>query len=86
MVHDQVRFETVFRVFDTDDDGCLTTDQILKLYQSIRTLIPVLGNDEVYAASNTFFSDELGNQEGLRCFYRWRMRWTIERTSWLREP
>eukprot|EP00392_Amoebophrya_sp_AT5.2_P011329 g11406.t1 len=38
----KVRFETVFRVFDTDDDGCLTTDQILKLYQSIRTLIPIV--------------------------------------------
>ncbi|CAD7940557.1 unnamed protein product [Amoebophrya sp. A120] len=64
----KVRFETVFRVFDTDDDGCLTTDQILKLYQTIRTLIPVLANDEVTAAANTFFNDELGTQEGRRLF------------------
>lgn len=38
----KLRFETVFRLFDTDDDGCLTHDQILKMYATIRMITPIL--------------------------------------------
>ena len=31
----KTKFRTVFRSFDTDEDGCLTQDQILLLYRTI---------------------------------------------------
>jgi len=65
----QLRFECVFRIFDTDDDGCLTQDQILKLYTTIRLIIPILSEDHSHASdANLFFNDEIALQEGARAF------------------
>lgn len=38
----QRKFQVIFDIFDTDDDGCLTHDQILHMYKCIRMVAPVL--------------------------------------------
>lgn len=66
--HKKTKFATVFRAFDTDEDGCLTQDQILLLYRTICTIKPIIQEDAKMCDANFMFDDVLAVQEAQRCF------------------
>eukprot|EP00746_Dinoflagellata_sp_MGD_P006136 gnl/MRDRNA2_/MRDRNA2_111948_c0_seq1.p1 gnl/MRDRNA2_/MRDRNA2_111948_c0~~gnl/MRDRNA2_/MRDRNA2_111948_c0_seq1.p1 ORF type:complete len:727 (+),score=114.50 gnl/MRDRNA2_/MRDRNA2_111948_c0_seq1:82-2262(+) len=58
----------LFKVFDTDDDGCLTHEQILKMYCCAVIHSAIARDDHTVREADVAFGDELSLQEARRLF------------------
>lgn len=67
-MHQVEKFSFLFKVFDTDDDGCLTHEQILKMYCCAVIHSAIARDDRVTFEADVAFGDELSLQEARRLF------------------
>merc|ERR550514_338163 len=64
----RLKLRACFRMFDLDDDGCLTHDQILKMYCTCRVQACVAIGDSKAYETDLAFNYELSLQEARRIF------------------
>jgi len=64
----QEKMVFLFKVIDTDDDGCLTHEQILKMFCCAVIHSAIARDDRNTFEADVFFGDELSLQEARRLF------------------
>merc|ERR1719331_3080690 len=60
------KFATIFELFDNDNDGCLTKDQVGDLIYSVCRVAPIVRRDPLGALAQTVFDQSLEENDAMR--------------------